>query len=99
MDKFRLDDWNIHFEFGNIEHDAMAQASIKTYGRVVTFAYSSELTELAKQEPIKSVARHEVCHVLIAELDALIGTYCTSDENKLANEKLTVKLCNLLKDK
>ncbi len=96
MDKFKLDDWDIYFELGNTE-ESIAHTNIKVYGRSVTFGLSDDIGELGRQTTFKESARHEVCHVLISELDALIATHVSEDEQTLANEKLTVKLARLLK--
>ena len=96
MDKFKLDDWQIYFELGEL--NSIAKCATNVGNRNVTFALTKELEELSTQSSMKSNARHEVCHVLIAELDILIANHCTEDEQKMANERLTCKLSNLFKD-
>lgn len=95
MDKFKLDEWDVYFELGGTE--ALASSYIKATGRSVTFKVSKDLCNVSRQTTFKELARHEVCHVLIAELDALIATYVSEEEQNMINERLTVKLTGLLK--
>lgn len=98
MEKFNLDEWDCYFSLKDMT--AMAQAEYKYLGRNIDFSLNEEIEVLSLRETsLKEIARHEVCHILSAELNSLIGAYCTEDEQKLADEKLAVKLTKLLADK
>lgn len=98
MEKFKLDEWDCYFSLKEII--SMAQAEYKYLGRSINFTLNEEVEKLnLKEISLKEIARHEVCHILSAELNSLIGAFCTEDEQKLADEKLAVKLTKLLADK
>lgn len=96
IEKFQLDEWDIYFKFKNI--DSVASVTIKHLGRTALFTLDKD-TDSELIFDIKETARHEVCHLIISELDVCTANYITEDEHKLANEKLTVKLTRLLEDK
>lgn len=100
IDKFNLDEWDIYFSLEEVPIEEFAGTTIKYFGRTANFRLAKELDDATLNgTTMKETARHEVCHLLISELDILIGAYVTNDEHKLANERLTVKLCHLLKGK
>jgi len=98
LKRYGLNDWTVHFAHDDCGK-AMAQCRTAIISRGVTFALNKELTEEDyKSLDIRHTARHEVCHLLIAEVSHLVGSFCSEDEWKRADEALVCRLTNLLSD-
>jgi len=98
LKKYGLNDWTVYFAHDEFP-DALAQCRVRIISRGVTFALNKKLHEEDyKSLDIRHTARHEVCHLLIADVSNLVGSYCSEDEWKRADEALVCRLTNLLED-
>lgn len=98
INKFGLNDYSIFFNHTDTG-DAIARVSIAILSRTATFQLN---TSVYRDDMVgkswRYFARHEVCHLLIADVSNLVGSYCSEDESKRADEALTCRLTNLLDD-
>ncbi len=94
---FGICEWIIYYEWCAL--DGNAQCSSNSIIRTATFSFATSVC-LYSDEDIKSVALHEVCHLLLAEIECAAYSRCvTLDEIRRAQEFTAWKLHSLLLDK
>ena len=99
LKKYGLNDWTVYYSHDSCE-SSLAQCRAQIVSRGVTFAFNKELTKEAYEElDLRDTARHEVCHLLISDVSHLVGSFCSEDEWKRADEALVCRLTQLLDDK
>ena len=91
LNKFGLNDWTVYYAHKELR-GSVAEVDIDTVARGATFS----LNKNNNSGDIKGDARHEVCHLLIADLSHLSGSYCTEEQHKQVDEALVCRLTNLL---
>lgn len=100
IDKLNLDDWTFYYQHKKLD-GANAQAITNIVSRSATLKLSTNYdcgTNDVIQD-IKESARHEVCHIFLADISDLIGSrWVTQDEYQQASERITRKLENVIKD-
>lgn len=99
IEKFHLIDYDYYFDHADIG-EANARVSIRIIARVATFQLNTKIDPRDREDgkDMKYYARHEVCHLLIADVSNLVGGFVTEDESNRADEALTVKLTKLLEN-
>lgn len=95
MSIFGIVDWTVHYEFKNIK-GGLAETEYDTKTRGVTFTLNKKYDADVKEHSMERTAKHEVCHLLIADLSSLVGGYCTEEEHDRADEALVCRLTNIL---
>lgn len=96
--KFGLTDYQLFFEHGAL-HNANAMVATNITGRNASFSLSTFIHDNDMiGRNMKFFARHEVCHLLIADVSDLVGDYCTKAEHQKQDEALVVRLTDLLSD-
>lgn len=97
--EFGLIDYVLYFDHADIGN-SNARVSIGITQRTATFILNTKIDPRDKEDgkDMRYYARHEVCHLLIADVSNLVGSFASEDEAKRADEALVVKLTNLLKD-
>ena len=93
--KFPVNGWRVDFFLKDIE-GAQAQVINDYLGCVIRVNFCTEITKDPCEtwsKLIKDTAKHEMIHVLVANLAELAASrYVTSDEIEKAQEELVVKL-------
>ena len=95
-DYLSLADWDIYVEAGDLKDGTIADVSrcIDTRSAVVRL---HSLPGEDKDQLIESTARHEMVHVLLADLSALAhGRESKHEDIEREEEKLVVRLSRLL---
>lgn len=95
LDRYGLNDWTVYFRHEDIG-DGVAQCRRGIISRGVTFSLNTKPNIDNAELDLKRIARHEVCHLLISEVSDLVGSFCSEDELKRADEALVARLTNLL---
>lgn len=91
LNRYGLNDWTVYFEHKELDA-AVAQVNISAVSRGATFSLATNHYD----KDTRATARHEVCHLLIADLSHLVGTYCSEEEHRKTDEALVCRLTNLL---
>lgn len=101
IDRFNLDSWEFFIEMKpEDEVESRARCKPQITGRVVTIDFSDEWFGFKKitDQDIRQSAKHEVIHVLIAEVSDLhFQIFRSEDEVARAAESLVNKLEKIIK--
>lgn len=82
VDLLGLTDWRLHYCFEECDN-ALATCNRDFEGRTATITLSTFLENIERHEAVETVkksARHEVLHLLLAELDWLNGKRCVTGD-------------------
>lgn len=97
--KFQLDDWKVYYEFDKMD-DAFGRITKNYIAHVATIYLTDEWDEtglVSIELGIKETAKHEIIHLLLGDISAMISSrFVTEDEVVHAEEKLVRKLEGLL---
>jgi len=94
--QFHLNGWNIYYE--NKDNDNTCNASVVTdvVTRAATFRLSKKIF-LYTPDEIKETALHEVCHLILADIDDLAYSRFVSKEEIIKeSERTTNLIANIL---
>jgi len=91
-EKFGLLDWSITIQLSRLPKDTQAETTYYTEARTATISLNKD-----NSEDLSLIAKHELIHLLIADLSYLAEErFVSLREIQVANEILVMKLENLI---
>lgn len=101
MKKWGINDWTVGFTVLDVG-DRYANSSFQLGSRKASFALCQDWDDvdgsyLLTDENIKTTARHEAIHLLLAPMGVLMDTrFVSSDETNAAEHSIVMRLLKLL---
>jgi len=99
--KFELHNWTVVYEHKDLGN-RNAQNAINALDHIATIGLTNEIDtcferKMSFNEYIKSLAKHEVLHLLLGDMvDLAYNRYIQEDELKICEESLVIKLSHIL---
>lgn len=99
INRFQLNNWEIHFEHTALRNDVRAELAWRIDGYVCWIKLNTEWESMIPNaKNIKWSAKHEVGHLLTCRVGAQARTrFLSETELSEALEELVQQLCNIIK--
>lgn len=70
VEKFKLDNWDIHYRFAKLDDRAQIYRVLKGYIATITLSTNWDGYDRIKASEVRECAKHEVIHLLLARLSS-----------------------------